>query len=92
VSGILRISRSYFDIAAHVPRHEELVVGLDLLANRPYPLQRKFPGLICEAHGFTIVFQANVEQDLAVALYQALLDVLSECGDIFFGRVGKERL
>jgi len=86
------IARSDLNVAANIPRHQQLVVSLDLFADKPYSLQCKLPEVLGEGHVVSCIFQANIEQDLAMALGQTLLDVLSKRGDILFGGVGKEGL
>ena len=86
------ITRSNLNVAANIPRHQQLVVSLDLFADKAYSLQCKLPDVFGEGHVVSCIFQANIEQDLAMALGQTLLDVLSKRGDILFGRVGKESL
>lgn len=91
-ASVFRIPRADLNIAANIPGHQGLVVGLDEFADGAYPLEGKVPVLLGEAHALTTVLESNIEQDLAVALGQALLDVLSQRGDILLGGVNEQRL
>lgn len=92
VTRVFGIARPDLYIAADVPRHEHLVVCFQLLARSVYPLERKLPRLFREAHGFAIVLNTNIEEHFSMALYESLLDVFDERGDIAVGGVGEERL
>ena len=86
------VSRSNLNVAANVPGHENLVVRLDELANSAYSLKGRVPVLPGEAHSLAVVLEPDVEEDLAMAFSQALLDVLSQSGDILLGRIDEQRL
>jgi hypothetical protein len=85
------VPRPDLDIAANIPRHQELVVSLQLLAHSIYSCQGKLPILFREAHGVAIVLQPNVKKDLAMTFNQAVLDMFYECSDVLIGGVDKER-
>jgi hypothetical protein len=91
---LFRITRSDLNISVstNVPCHEDLVVGLELLADRSYPLQGEVPVLFRETHRIAIVLKPDVKQRLAMALCQALLYMLDERRDILFSGIGKQRL
>lgn len=85
------VSRPHLSVTAHVARHEDLEVGLDLFTGNSYPLQSELPILFREPHGFATVLYSDIEKRLAMALCQALLDMPNKRWDILLSGVCKQR-
>jgi hypothetical protein len=86
---IFYVSRTNLDVAANIPGHQNLVIGLDQLADSLQSLDSKVPCLLGESHGLASILEPEVEQNLAMALGKTPLNVLAERGYILLGRINE---
>ena len=86
---IFYVSRTNLDVASNIPGHQNLVVGLDQLADSLQSLDSKVPFLLGKSHSLAGIFQPKVEQNLAMALGQTPLYVLPQRGYILLVRINE---
>jgi hypothetical protein len=67
-ASIFYVSGTNLDVAANIPGHQNLVVGLDQLADSLHSPERKVPFLLGKSHGLAGILEPEVEQNLAMAL------------------------
>ena len=65
---IFYVSGTNLDVASNIPGHQNLVVGLDQLADSLHSLDSKVPFLLGKPHGLAGILKPKVEQNLAMAL------------------------
>lgn len=87
-TAVFGIERANLVLAAHVARHEQPRVGVDVGRGLCDALERKVPVLAREAHRVAIVLEAEIEEGFAVALEQAAVEVARQLRDALVGRRG----
>ena len=86
---IFYVSGANLDVTANIPGHQNLVVGLDQLADSLQSLDSKVPIFLGKPHSLAGILQPKVEQNLAMALGQTPLYVLPQRGYILLVRINE---
>lgn len=73
---VLLIGRPDVDITTNIASHQQAAVGIDAGGRLLEARQGKFPVLLGKSHGIAIVLKSKVEQDFAVAIEQARIEVV----------------
>jgi hypothetical protein len=86
---ILYVSGANLDVASNIPGHQNLIIGLDQLADSLQSLDSKVPFLLRKSHGLAGILEPEIKQNLAMALGKTPLNVLAERGYILLGRINE---